>query len=95
MRDRRMFKGFYVLVTSVELCSVPKWAHQHVTRWRHAWWTTHFETSSKLDRTVFQVCPGKAMHNTPYPKPTQVNESNRLRRWDNHIEGTRQTIPVP
>jgi hypothetical protein len=31
----------------------------------------------------------------PYPKPTLVNESTRLRRRENHVEGTRQTIPVP
>ena len=37
----------------------------------------------------------KCIAKRPYPNPTQVNESTRLRRRENHVEGTRQTIPVP
>ena len=43
-----------------------------------------------MDFSCFEVFPRKSQDNRPYPKPTQVGESSRLRRWENYVEGTRQ-----
>lgn len=36
----------------------------------------------------------KPLCDQPYPNPTLVNRLNKLRRWENHFEGTRQINPV-